>query len=162
MWSQPASGSRLTSRLIIVCSSGAIPAASSLPGSDAVEIAEANEHIVGCRNFSVVSFGCRGGLRCSFDATGDAFQLIQAEFSVEAVGGGGSHGSLWSVGCRGRSPMTTPSPQSIDHGMTCVRRDRDLGHRPCTCRSNPTKGQGDGSSQISESTTNLIVNIAGY
>ena len=118
-----------------------LDAITALLSSDAVEITEANEHIVSGSTLSVGGLGGLSGLSGSVHATGDGFELIQAQLGVDAVGDagggggcGGGHGSEWSVDeCWGRSPMTTPSPQSIDHVMTCVRDDCDLGHTEQSC-----------------------------
>ena len=62
-----------------------------------------------------------------FDTTCESFELVEAEFSVEAVSVVG-HRSWLKMYSWGISPMHTPSPQSMDRVMTQVQLSRDLAH----------------------------------
>ena len=62
-----------------------------------------------------------------FDATCQGFELVEAEFNVEAVSVVG-HRSWLKMYSWGISPMHTPSPQSMDRVMTQHKTTGDLAH----------------------------------
>ena len=72
-----------------------------------------------------------------FDASCQGFELVEAEFSVEAISGVGHRSWLQMCGW-GISPMHTPSPQSMDRVMTQHKTTGDHAHTGVNPLKTPT------------------------
>ena len=93
--------------------------------SDAIQVRKASAPLCCSRHAIILTtLRLRSPAR-GFDATCQGFELVEAEFSVEAISVVGHRSWLKLCGW-GMSPMYTPSPQSMHRVMMQVQLSCDL------------------------------------
>ena len=105
--------------------------------SDAIQVRKACDPLCCSRHAIILTTLRLSSPARGFDATCQGFELVEAEFSVEAISVVGHRSWLKLCGW-GISPMHIPSPQSINRVMTEHKTTGDLAHTGVNPLKTPT------------------------